>query len=268
MYPAAQEKVIEFMYDTAQKYQLQYFFTTHSMTVVNFLKLGKYNNRNSITYLQKVGDNINVYINPSLRDIENNLNVAAGRREHPHKIKVYCEDERTIKFAKSFLTKEIKERIEFVGNMDLSWTTYKTLFNHKVPEFLNNIILLDGDVRKPDVGWKNYPQNSNIVLLPSDKAPERMIYDMLYEKDEEDPFWDNSLSGYSKDVCFKDYPNYLEDINEIKNWFDSQSDYYGKGYSKFLKEWKSLHCEELESFRNQFISAYNYVAKRTGFDTI
>lgn len=92
LYPAAQEKLVEFMYDSAQKYNLQYFFTTHSISVINFLKTGKYNNRNSITYLQKTNGKIKITENPSLRDIENNLNVVAGRRELSSKIKVYCED--------------------------------------------------------------------------------------------------------------------------------------------------------------------------------
>ena len=66
LYPAAQEKLIEFMHYSAQKYKLQFFFTTHSMTVVNYLKTGKYSKRNSITYLQKVGGRINAIDNPSI----------------------------------------------------------------------------------------------------------------------------------------------------------------------------------------------------------
>ena len=37
-------------------------------------------------------------------------------------------------------------------------------------------------------------------------APERMIYNMLYDMDEMDGFWDNSLSGYSKAVCLEIIP--------------------------------------------------------------
>ena len=268
LYPAAQEKLIEFMYDSAQKYKLQYFFTTHSMTVVNFLKVGKYNNRNSITYLQKVGGNINVIENPSLRDIENNLNVEAGKKVKSNKIKVYCEDDVGILFCKSFLPKKIKDKVEFVNKMDLSWSVYKTLFQHHVPEFLNNIIVLDGDVKKQDTGWKNYPKNKNIAFLPTDMAPERMVYVMLFNLDESDLFWDNSLSGFSKAVCFRDYPNYLDDIDEIKDWFEGQKGNAGKGYSKFLTEWKKRNTKEVEQFIYEFIKKYNYVARQNGFTEI
>lgn len=137
LYPAAQEKILDFMFDTAYKYKLQYFFTTHSI-------------------------------------------------------------------------------------MDLSWTTYKTLYEHKVPEFMNNIIVLDGDVKNSSNGWRNYPKNSNIAFLPTELAPERMLYECLFNLDEKDDFWDNTISGYSKMVCFRDYPNHLDSIDDIKDWFKSQ----------------------------------------------
>lgn len=268
LYPAAQEKLIEFMYDSAQKYDLQYFFTTHSMSVINFLKTGKYNNRNSITYLQKVGGKIIVTENPTLRDIENNLNVAAGRKQLSSCLKVYCEDNVGVMFCKAFLPKNVKDKVEFVTGMDLSWSVYKTMYQHKVPEFLNNIIVLDGDVKNPDQGWNNYPHNKNFAFLPTMLAPEQMIYEMLFGMDETDEFWDNSLSGYSKDVCFRDYPNQLSKIDDIKNWFEGQKDNAGRSYSKFLKEWKKRNPDEVEKFVQEFIKAYNYVAAKTGFETL
>nr|DAD74349.1 MAG TPA: hypothetical protein [Siphoviridae sp. ctabX13] len=259
---------VEFMYDSAQNYNLQYFFTTHSMSVINFLKTGKYNNRNSITYLQKTNGKIKITENPSLRDIENNLNVVAGRRELSSKIKVYCEDKIGTIFSKAFLTKEIKDVIEFVTKMDLPWTVYKTMYKHKVPEFLNNIVVLDGDVKDSKKGWNNYPQNENFVFLPTMSAPEKMIYDLLFEMDEEDKFWDNSMSGYSKDVCFRDYPNQLFDVDDIKKWFDGQKDNAGRSYSKFINEWKKRNPHEVKKFVDEFVKAYNYVAHKTGFATL
>ena len=268
LYPAAQEKMVEFMYDSAQKYDLQYFFTTHSMSVINFLKTGKYNNRNTIIYLQKVGGKIIATENPTLRDIENNLNVAAGKKKMSSKIKVYCEDGIGITYCKSFLPKKIKDKIEFVTGMDLPWSVYKTMYQHKVPEFLNNIIVLDGDVKKQDLGWKNYPHDKNITFFPTMDAPERMIYNMLYDMDEMDGFWDNSLSGYSKNVCFRDYPNRIDNIDTIKEWFEGQKEYAGRAYSKFLNEWKKRNPEIVVEFVKEFVKTYNYVAEKTGFDQI
>lgn len=267
LYPAAQEKLLEFMFESAYQYKLQYFFTTHSMSVINYLKTGQYSDRAMIVYLQKVGGKIKVTENPSLRDIENNLNVAAGRKGKSTRIKVYCEDDVGVMFCKSFLPKEIKEKVDFVLKMDLSWTTYKTLYNHKVPEFINNIIVLDGDVKNPKQGWKKYPQNKNITFLPTEMAPERMIYEMLFNLDETDEFWDNSMSGYSKEVCFRNYPNYIangEKIDDIKEWFQQQKQYAGRSYSRFLNYWKKNNPDLVHEFQDEFVKTYNYVAKKTG----
>jgi len=163
-----------------------------------------------------------------------------------------------------FLKKSIKDKVDFVQNMDLSWTVYRTLFTHKVPEFLNNIIVLDGDVKKPDLGWKNYPANANIVFLPTEMAPERCIYEMLYNMDDIDDFWDNGLSGYSKEVCFRNYPNHLDGIDDIKEWFDGQKEFAGRGYSKFLNLWKKRNPQLVEDFQEDFIKKYNYVANKIG----
>ena len=264
LYPAAQEKLVEFMYETAYNSKLQYFFTTHSMSTITFLKTGKYHERSKLIYLQKIANKIKVTEDPTLKDIENNLNVAAGRKGSGVKLKVYCEDSVGIMFTKAFLPSNIKAQIEFVNGMDLSWTTYKTLYDHKVPEFLNNIIILDGDVRKQDTGWRKYPKNKNILFLPTLMAPERMIYETLYNLDQDDNFWDNTLSGYSKEVCFRNFPNHIDDIDSIKEWFNEQKLYAGKAYQKFIKVWKKNHQDEIKIFVEDFIKAYNYVAKRVG----
>ena len=264
LYPAAQEKLIEYMYEAAYKYKLQFFFTTHSMSVISYLKIGKYHERCKIVYLQSICSKIRVTEDPDLKDIENNLNVAAGRKQAETKIKVYCEDEEGLFLLREFLPSSIKKRINFIKGIDLSWTVYKTLYQKKVPEFLENIIVLDGDVRKSDTGWRGYPKNKNIVLLPTDMAPERMLYEMLYQYNQDDKFWDNSLSGYSRDVCFRDCPNHMESIDDIKEWFRSQKDFAGKNYSKFIKEWKQNNPVEVDAFIIDFVRAYNYVAKHIG----
>ena len=240
----------------------------HLQVLQNCNFLGKNHERSKLIYLQNVNSKINVVEDPSLKDIENNLNVAAGRKESETRIKVYCEDAEGLNFVRALLPKHIKNKVSFVTGIDLSWTVYKTLYQKGIPEFTHNLIVLDGDVRKTDTGWRGYPKNKNIVLLPSDMAPERAIYEMLYSYEQDDVFWDNSLSGYSRDVCFRDYPNYLVDIDDIKEWFGLQKDYAGKNYCKFINEWKRTNQAAVDSFIIEFVSAYNRVAKLVGCDEI
>lgn len=264
LYPAAQEKLIDFMYESAYKYRLQYFFTTHSMSTIRYLKIGKHHERSKLIYLQNINSNIKVTEDPSLKDIENNLNVEAGRKSSGIKIKVYCEDGEGLSFVKALLPSRIKKSIDFVTGIDLSWTIYKTLYEKRVPEFHNNVIVLDGDVKKADTGWKRYPKNKNIVMLPTEMAPEKILYEFLYGLEQDNPFWDNSMSGYSRDVCFRDNPNHLDNIDEIKEWYKTQKDFAGRGYARFINAWKKEHLTEVDDFIYSFVRAYNYVAKRVG----
>lgn len=91
-----------------------------------------------------------------------------------------------------------------------------------------------------------------------------MIYEMLFGLDDMDTFWNNELGEYSRDVCFRDYPNYTEDIDAIKKWFKSQKEFAGRGYSKFLNLWKRKNPELVDQFQSDFIHAYNYLAKKIG----
>lgn len=273
LYPAAQEKMLDFLFRVAEKYMIQFFFTTHSMSVIKYLKTCSYTSRAMIVYLRKLGGKIRVDQNPDLRDIENDLNVEAGKRKNETKIKVYCEDNVGVWICKSLLPKKIKDKVIFITNMNLSWSVYKTLYDHKVPEFRNNIIILDGDVKGTAKGWKNYPKiNTNVKFLPTNMAPERMLYETLYDLDETDSFWDNGFSGYSRSVCFKycinHIPNEDNTIDKIKQWFEEQKSYAGRGYCRFINLWKNKNEEKVEEFIRDFISAYNIIAKRIGTELI
>lgn len=269
LYPAAQEKLIEFMTKISTELKIQFFFTTHSVSAISFLKTWKYHDRCRVVYLRKLGNKINVTEDPNLSDIINDLNVEAGRGAQDTRIKVYCEDDVAISITKNMLPPCIKKKVSFVGNMDLSWTMYKTLCRHHVPEFMDNIIVLDGDVRK---NWKEYSRNKNIVLLPTEYAPERFLYEYLYNISEMDEIWDMKIGGYSKSVCFRDYPDYIENIDgsidTVKTWMQSQKDNAGRGYAKFINRWKKDHKDEVEAFIKSFVMAYNYVAEKTGAERL
>ena len=54
-------------------------------------------------------------------------------------------------------------------DINLGWTNYIQLYNKEVPEFKNNIILLDGDIpsKKDYIKWRKTVESSNnIMILP------------------------------------------------------------------------------------------------------
>lgn len=271
LYPAAQEKIAKFLFEMAEKYNIQFFCTTHSLEIINYIKTGNYKDRGNIIYLKKVGDKLNYYENPTLPDMQNDLNIAIGKQVKSTKIKIYCEDKSGCLFAKKLCPPCLKNKVVFMDKIDLSWTNYRTFYKAKVPEFLDNIICLDGDVRYPDIpanGWRSYPTKTNVVFLPGNHGLEHLMYDFLIKKDPNDDFWDNTLSGYNKQKCFKDYASPLMDESQIKQWFKSQKDFAGNGYSKFITEWKKQHIDEIKEFQQDIVRAYNYLAQKNGFAPI
>jgi len=271
LYPAAQEKLVKFMFEMSEKYNIQFFCTTHSMEVISYIKTGKYSGRGNLLYLHKVGDKLMCHENPSLPDMQNDLNVAAGKEKKVTKVRVYCEDSIGCLFTKNLLPKQVKDKVIFMDKVTIGWTSYKTFYKNEIPEFIDNIICLDGDVRyspEPQNRWSNCPEHKNIVFLPGNHGLEHNIYKMLYKKDPQDSFWDNNLGGYDKQKCFKDYASELLEEDHIKQWFKSQERNAGRGYSKFIKEWKKQNPRLVEEFIQQFVHAYNYLANKNGFEEI
>ena len=88
-----------------------------------------------------------------------------------------------------------------------------------------------------------------------------MIYECLFNLDEKDDFWDNTISGYSKMVCFRDYPNHLDSIDDIKDWFKSQKKHAGRGYCRFLQQWKKNNLDLVAEFQEDFLKKYNLSIK-------
>lgn len=271
LYPAAQEKVCKFMFEAAEKYNLQFFCTTHSFEVIKYIKTGQFKERGSIFYLKKSGEKLMCYKNPSLPEIENDLNIAVGRTENITKVKIYCEDDVACTFLAKLLPKQIKPYIKVMKNVNLSWGSYKTFYKEGIPEFTENIVCLDGDVRhdpNPKNRWANCPTNTNIVFLPGEFSLEKLTYNFLYSKPEEDPFWDNSLSGYSKQACFRDFPSKLTDTDNMKQWFKSQKEHAGNGYVKFINAWKKANEQEIQQFQKDIVRAYNFIADKKGLSKI
>lgn len=98
--------------------------------------------------------------------------------------------------------------------------------------------------------YRIYNNTKQITL----QTLERMIYEMPYHRDRTNDFWDNGLSGYSKDVCVRNFPNYTEKIDDIKEWFNKQKKFARRGYSRFLNLWiPRAALAALKFLKNKFL---------------
>lgn len=265
LFPAAQQKLTESLYSFAAKFDLQIIFTTHSLDVIKTTLLDKYNysDNTKVIYLSQKDDKIVSYINPEYDEILADLNIIVNDNAvKDKKLRVYTEDDEAKKIAKSLLGNKYTKLLDFM-DVTLGCANYKELVRKKVPEFTNNIIILDGDTSIPKA-------NKNILQLPSNKnqSPEAIFYEYLSNLSDEDEFWDSGLGGYRKQICFRDYTTTPQDRYAYKDWFKSQESHWGRNCNKLINRWKKDNEELVEKFENDFKEVYNYVAPRYGLEKI
>jgi AAA15 family ATPase/GTPase len=151
LYPASQEKLIDFLSEFSDNLNLQVFFTTHSLEILKKLcpKVNKSNQRNKIVFFKKEDNCFKSYDNFVYEDIVDILNATSSVDSKLNKLKIYCEDEEARCFAKQIFGTSITKHLSF-EKFDLGNREYVSLVKRKIPEFgsSNCIILLDGDFQE------------------------------------------------------------------------------------------------------------------------
>ena len=263
LYPASQIKMVSFLKKVSEEYSIQFFFTTHSMTIIRALYAKELDKFVSINYAKKVGAEVRIYHDVKLNQIEKDLYLNINLEGVDNRIKVYCEDTVGMTFTKYFVGNRFtqKEHLSYqnLNGLNIGKSNYLHLLKSKIPEFLNSIIVLDGDVRCNDTEYKRAKQYKNVVILPTDDYPERIVYDCFIALSETDCFWDNRPGGFTKQACFMDYTDENLSQSEIKNWFKTLNGKKGKGYTQFISKTFETKIAEKQQFIDDFISAYDYV---------
>ncbi|MHB8277987.1 MAG: ATP-dependent nuclease [Candidatus Humimicrobiaceae bacterium] len=258
-FPAAQEKLISALYRFASDYNLQIVFTTHSLSVIRVALDNKYKNDTQIIYLSKIGVKIKRIPNPTLQEIQHDLDVTVNSNAK-QRIRAYCEDDEARYFAKALMGRKYTKLLEFIP-IKIGGDNLLDLLKRHIPDFDNSLIILDSD--KKNRGYKN------LIILPGENiSPEIMIYRYLNALNQEDHFWENSLDGYTWQKCFKNFTEEPSERKQAKLWFNEQKANWGKECSKLFTHWKSNNNNEVEKFLCNFIKAYNYLAERNKIEEI
>ena len=277
-YPASQNKLIEVLRKYSSKLSVQIIFTTHSLslleTVCNLQKelsakeITK--NQVKVLFLEKKDKNINIITDVPFATIRNRLNVVVNRKNEL-KINVYTEDKEAAILAKKLLV-GTKSNLKFI-DVTIPCSTLIDLVYRKVPSFTfpNSIIILDGDVKTDTANKKKIKGSKNVLFLPTEKSPERIIANMLNDLNETDPLWSSINTDYTKQFCFKDYSfdRISHNREDAKKWFKLQQKELGNSwYTKTINRWKKDNSNEFNLFISDFTTVYNNFAKELGIDTI
>lgn len=247
LHSSALRKLLKILIKSAGDYKLQIIFTTHSEDIViKELLSAKYSNDNTILYFKKVDDEVKVYENElSLDQIKSDLGSEIINSDDT-KIRIYTEDDVGMRIVKCLLPNDKKKKFDFI-NLNLGEGEYKNLLDHKCKDFLNSIIIVDGDQ------WNNKSllKHKNVITLPGKHLPEKFLYDFLYNLPENDEYWNTKPGGYDKPICFYNHPN-AHCKEQYKEWFTQQQQHFGKGLSRLMNRWKKSNPELHNKFIRDF----------------
>lgn len=294
LYGFSQKKLVDYLYLSGKEFSLQIVFTTHSPIILR--QVNKYQRwerkRLGISLPISAYDSAIVYLEPEyseegmrmikprnistaneLNEILNDINLTVIRTEN--RINVYCEDEHAVSFVKYLLSKEMGINTELYMrfiDIDLGWTNYVQLYEKEIPEFRNNIILLDADVPQ----MKEYRNKKrtiesavNISFLPVEV--EKGLFALLKDHGNFNEF-QNSYSvvrALNYDICFNEWALGSDDYKseDFKHWFDHIENILGDRNILF-KFWMDKNEEKVDIFLNDFITVFNTLAERMEVDAL
>lgn len=294
LYGFSQAKLVDYLWKSAGDYKIQVIFTTHSPIIlkcVNRYLRKEYKDKgisfppfaydSSIVYLEPQYDEEgkrtimprNISSSNDLNAVLNDINLSipvVGT-----KVNVYCEDARAITFLQHILSSTLGLNLElymtFV-DINLDWTNYVQLYEKSVPEFRNNIIVLDGDVpQKHEYHAKAriIADAGNFLFLPL--VIEKDIFILLKSHDAFTRFQESysRVPAFNYDVCFNNWPLEVENYNtnDFKQWF-SQAELALGDQNVLFAFWVSEHRREVNDFIEQFIRTFNTLAERKDIDTL
>ncbi|AUJ83190.1 AAA family ATPase [Enterobacter cancerogenus] len=208
LHPSLQEKLFDIITEYSEKYNIQVFMTTHSLSLLEYA----IENKNNVIYLLNNYTDVELIENPSIIDIKMHLrNDTRDNIYNKKRIPVFMEDDEA-----RFVLNEI---FDYFSEHDKSFNLVRRFF-HLVPSkigadnlatifkdpylletSLKSICILDGD--------KSNSLERCTMKLPGKESPEVMFFkyiEQIYTKNDTS-FWRNkniTKQGYTKQKFLSD----------------------------------------------------------------
>lgn len=217
LHPSLQDKLYDIMNEFSEKYKIQIFITTHSLSLLEYVLEKKDN----LIYLHNDINSVFQVKDPSIIDIKMNLrNETRSEIYNKKKIPIFTEDDE----ARIFLN-EIFDYYEILNKNFSKIRRFFHLVECKVGadnlvSIFSDSSLLDTTIKSICVldGDKKLDINRCTIKLPGDKSPEVICFEHaehLYQSDDRG-FWRDATIrelGYTKTKFLSDI---REDISSIE----------------------------------------------------
>ncbi|WP_088227770.1 AAA family ATPase [Desulfosporosinus sp. FKB] len=289
LHPSAQIQLLELFHQYSSDYKIQFFFTTHSLSLLEYALLKKHNVVyliDNITTVHKL-DSPDIYKIKMFLESKTHTDIYTNRS-----IPLFMEDDEariflnTIfdYFCDKFPDKFPRVRRFFhLVDVKLGAENLINLFNdnHLLKSILQSICILDGDQN----GKREL--RKHIIILPGGKSPEELIMHYSIELfDNDDPFWTEPTIldlGFGK-IYYRDkirpdidnITNTLEDLLKkkestkgIKRELNKATFNKHKEFFQLLfKHWvnSNEHEEELDKFHTDLYHMFKKVAEFNGIN--
>ena len=258
LHPAAQIRLLHVLYDEAKKLNLQIIFTTHSLHILEFLSTHKnWKSDVCISYFTTANNTLEIKENPEYSIMKDDMMITSFYDNiTPKSITVYSEDEEA-RWMINNLLKNYVNNLRII-NINLGGDSLLDLLYNDPSYFENILFILDGDKNSNSVAikYKNlYKRYRNIVTLPSEYPPEKMIYEYLINLPDNHEILANN-KGVTKRIIRDNGPNsnkYQDKIKErerYKSWWKDNI-YMIEDLdiiSFWIKDNKKLYDEFIENF--------------------
>ena len=294
LYGFSQAKLVDYLWQVAGDYKIQIVFTTHSPIILKCVNKYQRKERHdkginlppfaydsSIVYLEPQYDREgmrtimpkNISTSTELGQILNDINLSISTGNS--KISIYCEDTRSVSFLQYVLSAALTINLDLYMSfidINLGWTNYVQLAEKGVPEFRNNVIVLDGDVpQKREYRSKETAirDSGNFIFLPL--VIEEGLFRALKDHGAFSRFQESfsRVPGFTYDVCFNNWPLDADSYgtNDFKQWYAQAESALGDQTILFAF-WCNEHRDKVAAFVENFIEMFNKLAESNDVDAI
>lgn len=289
LHPAAQFKLLDYLYRQSMDLDLQIVFTTHSHTLLEYINtkrsgLGNDKDKLKNCYLKQSFDHpgtIQCTDNPSDIIIKNNLEETyMGDQNLAHPISVFTEDSTARWFLKYILSHTHHDSFNIqLLKIHVPFDSLATIAASDFETYQNSVFILDPDVLQSEnfqkisdiiqfSPIKLNEKGSNIKTLPGSADPiEKLMSDFLLGLDSESNFYKKSinLGGYDKKMADRHSPinderfNHYKGTKKYKAWFKDFSPYR----DILLAEWIKSNMTEVQDFINHLSKTFKAIENRS-----
>ena len=210
LHPAAQNKLIDLFHEVSASIGIQIIFTTHSLSLIeHFLEKFPQKNNNGcrLVYLTSANGKLSNETSMTTGGIKADMLLSDPAKIVASKTLLYSEDPETRWFIENIAPSSIVERIYFI---DTDFSCDQLLKMHRQDDYFKTVIIaVDGDVAQEKIAA--LPGNDNIIKLPGDVRPERMLYKYLLSLDPAHPLWPKGMQiGFTRKAIIEYGPDSAE----------------------------------------------------------